>query len=68
MRSETLMEESKLFPLFQERVTCVTFSTEHNNTHLVLDDFSDDEKHSGESRVMTGMGRGAGKYEQTNKT
>lgn len=58
MRSEALMEESKLFPLSQERVVCVTFSTEHSNTHLEL---SDDEEHCGESLVMTGIGRGAGK-------
>lgn len=55
-----LIEESKLFSLYQDRVTCVTFTTEHSNTHLELGDLSDDD---GEKLVMTGMEREAGKWE-----
>jgi len=34
LSSGMLMEDSKPPPLYHERVTCVTFITEHSNTHL----------------------------------
>ncbi len=42
------MEESKWFLLNQDRVTCVTFTTEHSSTHRELGDLSDDEGFDGE--------------------
>ncbi len=38
LRSDTLMLDNKLFPLYQERVTFLTFTTEHNNEHFESDD------------------------------
>ncbi len=56
LRSDTLMLDNKLFPLYQERVTSLTFNTEHNSEHLDTDDLSDEE-HCEEFAVMTGTGR-----------
>ncbi len=61
LRSDTLMLDNKLFPLYQERVTSLTFTAEHSSTHLETDDLSDDEEQFEELLVMTGEGRGAGK-------
>ncbi len=44
LRSDTLMLDNKLFPLYQERVTSLTFTTEHNSEHLDTDKHSDDEE------------------------
>ncbi len=55
LRSDTLMLDNKLFPLYQERVTRLTLNTEHSSKHF--DDLSDDDEHCGESLVMTGAGR-----------
>ncbi len=57
LRSDALVVDNKLFPLYQERVTSLTFTTEHNNEHL---DADEDEEHCDKSLVMTGMGRRAG--------
>ncbi len=59
LRSDTLMLDNKLFPLYQERVTWLTFTTEHRK---ILDDLSDDEEDCKVSMKITGMGRGAGKH------
>ncbi len=55
LRSDTLMLDNKLFPLYQERVTLLTFTTEHNNEQY--DDDDDDEEHCEELLLMTGIGR-----------
>ncbi len=57
LRSDTLMLDNKLFPLYQERVTSLTFTTEHTNEQY--DDDDDEEQ----SLVMLGTGRRAAKYE-----
>jgi len=54
LRSDTLMLDNTLISLYQERVTSLTFNTEHTSEQYWLDD---DEQ----SPVMMGMGRGAGK-------
>lgn len=56
-RSDTLMLDNKLFPLYQERVTLVTFLTEHSSTHFGLDE------HCEMLLVMTGMDNGPAKHE-----
>jgi len=56
MCSDTLMLDNTLIPLSQERVTSLTFNTEHTSKQLE----SDDDEHSKEFLVMTGTGRGAG--------
>ncbi len=61
LRSDALMLDNKLFPLYQERVTSLTFTTEHSSTHLDADKPDEDEEHCEKSLVMTGMGRRAGK-------
>ncbi len=43
LRSVTLMLDNKLFPLYQERVTSLTFNTEHSSTLLNSDDDDDDD-------------------------
>ncbi len=63
LRSDTLMLDNKLFPLYQERVTWLTFTTEHTNEQYDDDDDDDDEQ----SLVMLGTGRQAGKYERINR-
>ncbi len=45
LRSDTLMLDNKLFPLYQERVTFLTFTTEHSSEHLDTDDPDDDDEH-----------------------
>ncbi len=55
LRSDTLMLDNKLFPLYQERLTSLTFTTEHSKTHLDTDD--PDNEQFGELLVVTGMGR-----------
>ncbi len=70
LRSDTLMLDNKLFPLYQERVTSLIFTTEHSSTHLDTDERSDDdddEEQFEELLVMTGLGRGAGKQCRKNK-
>ncbi len=61
LRSDTLMLDNKLFPLYQERVTSLIFTAEHSSTHLDTDERSDDDDDDEEqfevSLVMTGMGR-----------
>ncbi len=61
LRSDTLMLDNKLFPLYQERVTSLTFTTEHNNEQFCCDDDDDDddddEEHFEELLLMTGTGR-----------
>ncbi len=59
LRSDTLMLDNKLFPLYQERVTWPTFTTEHNNEQFCCDDDDDEDDDEEQSRVMTGTGRGA---------
>ncbi len=63
LRSDTLMLDNKLFPLYQERVTWPTFNTEHSSEHLDTDDPDDDEEHV-EFLVMTGMERRAIKTQE----
>ncbi len=58
LRSDTLMLDNKLFPLYQERVTLPTFTTEHNNEQY--DNDNDDEE---QSLIMTGTGRRAERLE-----
>nr|XP_055074721.1 uncharacterized protein LOC129454266 [Misgurnus anguillicaudatus] len=55
LRSDTLMLDNKLFPLYQDRLTSVTFDTEHSKEQFKLDD-DDDEEHCDESLMMTGTG------------
>ncbi len=43
LRSDTLMLDNKLFPLYQERVTSLTFNTEHSNEQFCCDDDDDDD-------------------------
>ncbi len=58
LRSDTLMLDNKLCPLYQERVTSLIFTTEHSSTHLDTDDpDDDDDKQFEELLVMTGTGR-----------
>ncbi len=62
LRSDTLMLDNKLFPLYQERVTCPTFTTEHSNEQFCCDD--DDDEDEEQSLVMLGTGRRAAKHER----
>jgi len=64
LRSDTLMLDNTLIPLYQERVTSLTFTAEHTSEHLDTDDLDDDDEHCEGSLVMTGMGRGAGKEKE----
>jgi len=62
LRSDTLMLDNKLFPLYQERVTALTFTTEHNNEKFCCDeDDEDDDEDDGDdeaqSLLMTGTGK-----------
>ncbi len=59
LRSDTLMLDNKLFPLYQERVTSLIFTAEHSSEQFWFVDVSDDEEHCEESLVMTGTGRRA---------
>ncbi len=52
LRSDTLMLDNKLFPLYQERVTSLTFTTEHSN-----EQYDDDEDDDEQSLVMLGTGK-----------
>ncbi len=62
LRSDTLMLDNKLFPLYQERVTLLTFNTEHNNEQFCCDDDDDDDEEQFEELLlMTGTGRRAEK-------
>ncbi len=62
LRSDTLMLDNKLFPLYQERVTSLTFNTEHSSEQLwCCEEFCE------ESLVMTGSGRRSGKSERIKK-
>ncbi len=62
LRSDTLMLDNKLFPLYQERVTGPTFTTEHINEQY--DDDDDDEE---QSLLMTGTDRRAENMRQYRK-
>ncbi|XDV23199.1 hypothetical protein PO909_027884, partial [Leuciscus waleckii] len=62
LRSDTLMLDNTLIPLYQERVTSLTFNTEHTSEHLDSDEHDDDDGQFEESLVMTGVCRGAGKH------
>ncbi|KAL0161351.1 hypothetical protein M9458_045076, partial [Cirrhinus mrigala] len=53
--SDTLMLDNKLFPLYQERVASLTFTTEHVNEQFCCGD--DDDEHCEELLLMTGTGR-----------
>ncbi|XDV24173.1 hypothetical protein PO909_028422 [Leuciscus waleckii] len=53
LRSDELMLDNTLIPAYQERVTSLTFTTEHTNEH-------DDD----ELLLMTGTGRRAEKHER----
>ncbi len=64
LRSDTLMLDNKLFPLYQERVTSLTFTTEHSSTHLDTECSEDDEEQFEELLVMTGTDRRAGEHEE----
>ncbi len=64
LRSDTLMLDNKLFPLNQERVTSLTFNTEHSSEHLDTDDPDDDDEHCEELLIISGTGRGAGTDEE----
>ncbi len=67
LRSNTLMLDNKLCPLYQERLTpltSLTFTAEHNNEQLCSEDDDDDEE---QSVLMTGTGRRAGKYCRINQ-
>jgi len=61
------MLDNTLIPLYQERVTSLTFNTEHTSEHLDTVDLDDDEddEQSEEWLEMSRMGRGAGKHERT---
>ncbi len=60
LRSDTLMLDNKLFPLYQERVTCPTFTTEHTNEQFCCDDDDDEEQFL----VMLGTGRRAAEQQR----
>ncbi len=62
LRSDTLMLDNKLFPLYQERVTSLTFTTEHSNEQY--DDDDDDDEEQFEELLMTGTGRRAEKHKK----
>ncbi len=55
LRSDTLMLDNKLFPLYQERVTSLTFPTEHSSEQY--DEDEDDDEQFEELLLMTGTGR-----------
>ncbi len=55
LRSDTLMLDNEPFPLYQERVTSLTFITAHSSTHFGLDALSGDEEHCEMTLVMTGI-------------
>ncbi len=62
LRSDALMLDNKLCPLYQETLTSLTsltFTAEHNNEQLCSedDDDDDDEEHCEESLLMAGTGR-----------
>jgi len=40
---DTLMLDNTLIPLYQERVTSLTFTAEHTSEHLDTDDLDDDD-------------------------
>ncbi len=60
LRSDTLMLDNKLFPLYQERVTSLTFPTEHSSEQY--DEDEDDDEQFEELLLMTGTGRCAEKH------
>jgi len=41
---DALMLDNTLIPLYQERVTSLTFNTEHTSEHLDSDDLDDDDE------------------------
>ncbi len=63
LRSDALMLDNKLCPLYQETLTSLTFTAEHTNEQLCSEDDDDEEQ----SLLMTGTGRRAGKYWRINQ-
>jgi hypothetical protein len=61
LRSHTLMLDNTLIPAYQERVTSLTFNTEHTSEQFDDDDDDDDDE---QSLVMLGVTRGAGKRDR----
>jgi len=57
LRSDALILDNTLIPAYQERVTSLTFNTEHTTEH-------DDEEQCEELLMMTGTGRRAEKHER----
>ncbi|KAL0185511.1 hypothetical protein M9458_021208, partial [Cirrhinus mrigala] len=55
--SDTLMLDNKLFLLYQETFTSLTFTNEHNSEQFCSDDDDEDEEHCEGSLLMTGTGR-----------
>ena len=53
LRSDTLMLDNTLIPLYQERVTSLTFTDEHTSEQFDDDDDDDDDDDE-ESLIMTG--------------
>ncbi len=63
LRSDTLMLDNKLCPLYQETLTSLTFTAEHNNEQFCSEEDDDDEEHCEEFLLMTGTERRARKHE-----
>jgi len=61
------MLDNTLIPLYQERVTSLTFNTEHTSEQFWLDDDDEDAVCRLELK-MTGVGREAGQKGQNKKT
>jgi len=61
LRSNTLMLDNTLIPLYQERVTSRTLNTDDEHTNEQFNDDEEDEEE--QSLLMTGTGRRAGKHE-----
>ncbi len=59
LRSDALMLDNKLCPLYQETLTSLTFTAEHNNEQLCSEDDDDEEQ----SLLMIGTERRARKHE-----
>ncbi len=58
LRSDTLMLDNKLCPLYQETLAALTFTAEHNNEQFCSEDDEDEQ-----SLLMTGTERRARKHE-----
>ncbi len=62
LRSDALMLDNKLCPLYQETLTSLTFTAEHNNEQLCSEDDDEEEQ----SVLMTGTERRARKHGRIN--